>query len=102
MDLQSLSLQELYDLRNQVATEVARLESAEKIEALKKVQELMATYGLSTEDLTKKAAASRKPAEAKYQNPADPTLTWTGRGRKPLWVLAYLENGGALEQLALF
>lgn len=102
MDLQSLSLPELYTLRDQVEAEVVRKQSAEKTEALKKVQALMAQYGLSADDLAKKTAAVRKPVEAKYQNPADPSQTWTGRGRKPLWVQAYLDNGGELEQLALF
>ncbi|MDC7690382.1 H-NS histone family protein [Vogesella indigofera] len=86
MDLQVLSLQELYALRDQVEAEVVRLQSAEKIAALAKVQALMAQHGLSTDDLQKKAAAPRKPVEAKYQNPVDPSQTWTGRGRKPLWV----------------
>lgn len=100
MDLQSLSLQELYTLRDQLNTEVTHRESAEKAEAKKKVQALMAQYGLSADDLGKKAA-TRKPVAAKYQNPADASQTWTGRGRMPLWVQAYLDNGGALEQLAV-
>ncbi|MEQ6292249.1 H-NS histone family protein [Vogesella sp. GCM10023246] len=101
MDLQSLSMSELYALRDQVEAEVVRKQSAEKTEALKKVQALMSQYGLSADDLAKKATTARKPVEAKYQNPADPSQTWTGRGRKPLWVQAYLDNGGALEQLAV-
>jgi DNA-binding protein H-NS len=29
--------------------------------------------------------ASRAPAAAKYRHPENPTLTWSGRGRKPQW-----------------
>lgn len=102
MDLQSYSLADLHDLHQQISAEIARRESAERVEALKKVQQLMAQHGLSADDLAKKGATTvRKPVEAKYQNPTDPSQTWTGRGRKPLWVQAYLDNGGSLEQLAL-
>ena len=103
MDLHSLSLAELHELRQQLGAEITRRESAERVEALRKVQELMALHGLSADDLAKKGktAIARKPVEAKYQHPSDASLTWTGRGRKPLWVLAHLDNGGTLEQLAL-
>lgn len=101
MDLQSLSLQELYALRDQLDAETARRQSAEKAEVMQKVQALMSQYGLSADDLQKKTGAARKPVAAKYQNPVDPSQTWTGRGRKPLWVQAYLDNGGVLEQLAV-
>lgn len=43
----------------------------------------------------------RKPVKIKYRHPADATLTWSGRGRQPKWVVAYLENGGLLEQLSI-
>lgn len=98
-----LSLAELHELNNQVSAEITRRESKERVEALRKVQELMALHGLSTEDLATKGkvATVRKPVEAKYQHPSDATRTWTGRGRKPLWVQEHLDNGGTLEQLAL-
>ncbi|MBF0140586.1 MAG: H-NS histone family protein [Magnetococcales bacterium] len=38
---------------------------------------------------------------AKYQNPADPKQTWSGRGRKPGWVLSHLGAGGQLEALEI-
>ena len=103
MDLHTLSLAELHELNNQASAEITRRESAERVEALRKVQELMALHGLSADDLAKKGKVSavRKPVEAKYQHPSDASLTWTGRGRKQLWVQAHLDNGGTLEQLAL-
>ena len=36
-------------------------------------------------------------APAKYANPEDPTQTWSGRGRKPIWVHESLEAGKSLE-----
>lgn len=37
----------------------------------------------------------------KYRNSVDPSLTWTGKGRKPEWVVTYVENKGALEDLLI-
>ena len=34
----------------------------------------------------------------KYANPEDDSQTWTGRGRKPKWISAALENGKTLEE----
>ena len=42
----------------------------------------------------KRATAGRKVAP-KYRDPANPALTWTGRGRTPAWVQA-LQNAGQL------
>lgn len=43
------------------------------------------------------------PAGVRYRHPDQPeTLTWSGRGRKPLWVQEWLDNGGTLEQLDTF
>lgn len=35
----------------------------------------------------------RGPAPIKYQHPSDSTLTWTGRGRMPLWLEKEEEAG---------
>jgi len=42
----------------------------------------------------KRATAGRKVAP-KFRDPANPALTWTGRGRTPAWVQA-LQNAGQL------
>ncbi|MBF0185403.1 MAG: H-NS histone family protein [Magnetococcales bacterium] len=37
----------------------------------------------------------------KYRDPADASRTWTGKGRKPFWVIAHLDAGGQLEELGI-
>ncbi|WP_354001976.1 H-NS histone family protein [Stagnihabitans tardus] len=34
-----------------------------------------------------------------YKHPENPTITWSGRGRKPAWYTAHLESGGKREDL---
>ena len=49
----------------------------------------------------KKVAAKRGKVAPKYRNPEDPKATWTGRGKQPIWVRTYLENGGTLESITI-
>ncbi|MBF0460285.1 MAG: H-NS histone family protein [Magnetococcales bacterium] len=37
----------------------------------------------------------------KYANPQDAKQTWSGKGRKPGWVVSHLANGGQLETLEI-
>lgn len=49
---------------------------------------------------TKKVRAGAKVAP-KYRNPADPKVTWTGRGRQPLWFADLLKKGKKAEELLI-
>lgn len=102
MDLQALSFIELKDLLAQVEAEIGQREKAEKAEAKSKILELAKAHGLSLDDLFKQAESKvKKPVEAKYRHPADASLTWSGRGRKPLWMQELLDQGKTLEELAI-
>lgn len=48
-----------------------------------------------------KPAKTRAASVAKYANPADPAQTWSGRGRKPHWVVEWLAAGKALDDLLI-
>jgi DNA-binding protein H-NS len=37
----------------------------------------------------------------KYANPDDPSQTWTGRGRKPNWLVAKVKKGAKLESFSV-
>ena len=45
--------------------------------------------------------SKRGSVAPKYRDPKDSENTWTGRGRKPKWVEAFLNSGGQLEQIAI-
>ncbi|MFC4726824.1 H-NS family nucleoid-associated regulatory protein [Coralloluteibacterium thermophilus] len=53
---------------------------------------------------TKKSAATRKSAgkvPPKYRNPANPSETWTGRGKQPRWLAAEVANGKKVEDFLI-
>lgn len=103
MDLSALDFAELLQLKNDVDVEVRRREVEEKAKAKKQILEIAKAYGFSVEDVlggkTVPTASGRKPVEVKYRHPNDESLTWTGRGRKPLWVVALLDSGIELDSL---
>jgi DNA-binding protein H-NS len=102
MNLSELSFTELQDLHVKITTAIEQQQAAVKADAKKQILELAKAHGLSLDDLMSKAAVSaRKPVEAKYRNPSDATQSWTGRGRKPVWVQALLDEGFSLDDLAI-
>lgn len=101
MELQKLSYADLLNLRTQVETEIKSREHEEKAKAKKQIMELAKAHGLSVEEVLGKTGGVRKPVEPKYCHPQNAELTWTGRGRKPVWVQELLNSGKSLEDLAI-
>ncbi|GGY07242.1 H-NS histone family protein [Paludibacterium paludis] len=101
MDLSKLELPELLTLKSDLEQEIKRREHDAKDKARKQIVEIAKTYGLSVEDVLAKTGTTRKPVEAKYRHPDHPELTWTGRGRKPVWVQELLASGKTMEDLTI-
>jgi DNA-binding protein H-NS len=110
VDLESLSLPELRNLEVQIKAEIRRRGSHTQ-RAIKQVQKIAEKSGLTVSELLAalnggaaipelSSGFSRSGGVIKYRNPTNPSQGWTGHGRKPGWVVTYLDNGGSLEQLA--
>jgi DNA-binding protein H-NS len=64
--------------------------------------ELAETSGFSLSDLFGDVRTEKKPVGlAKYANPDDSSDTWTGRGRKPNWLVARLKKGAKLAEFEI-
>ena len=58
--------------------------------------------GFTVEELFGMKATGRKTKGViKYRDPEDSTKTWTGKGRKPKWLVKALEEGKALEDFEI-
>lgn len=109
VDLKSMSRKELKKLKDDVDKALIVAEQRERDDALKAAQKAAAEYGFSLEELSgnsgggkkRKSAGKRPKAEAKYQNPDNSEQTWSGLGRKPLWIHQAQENGVDLADLAI-
>ena len=102
LNLNELSLKDLKDLQSQVAKAIYTFEDRKKKEALADLEDRARSLGFSLAELTGTTVSrKRAPATAKYGNPADPSDTWSGRGRKPRWFEAALNAGKTPEDLAI-
>lgn len=121
VELSQLSLDQLQDLSKRLEKELKTKQVLEKKASnreererrravIKQVRELISAHNFKMEELLtprpKRAArgegrraASKSPA--KYRNPANPQQTWTGKGRKPGWMLNAIENGVSLEAMII-
>ena len=105
MELEHLSLSELQVLRARVDQEIEKRRMQVRKEGLEKIKSIAAEYGLSADELKSlsgnKVVGKRGSVAPKYRDPKDSENTWTGRGRRPKWVEAFLDSGGQLEQIAI-
>lgn len=98
MDITSLSVAQLKELLAQLPKEIAHRENVAKVAALKEMEAVAASHGFKLTDLiSSQPAVSR--AAIKFRHPTDASLTWSGRGRAPMWYKTFIANGGSVEQL---
>lgn len=106
IDISHLNLIQLAELKKQIDVEVVRRKETEKQNLRAEIQRLAAAAGLSVSEImegvekkTRKVSASSGIAQ--FRNPADESQTWTGRGRKPQWVLDWTNAGKSIEDLRI-
>ena len=103
MNLEKFSLEELKTLQNEVAVAIFNFEKQRKAETLAELEALAHAKGFSLKELldNSNGKSNKKSVAPKYVDSANPENTWTGRGRKPKWLVTALENGRTAEDFAI-
>lgn len=106
INVDKLSLKELVDLETKVQKAIAAARDRERAELKKKVADLAETHGFSVSELFgasrgRGAVKGKSIGVAKYANPENKADTWTGRGRKPNWLVERLRKGAKLADFAI-
>lgn len=95
MNLKSMSLDKLVDLRNRVQAALGTRVAQERRMLESKLGKLARAGG----GLGRGSLGGKIPP--KYRNPDNPSETWAGRGLKPRWLAAALKTGKKLEHFAV-
>ncbi len=102
IDLDSMSMKDLRDLHQQVTKAMSGFEERKRMAALAALEDKARELGFSLPELLSGSTSKkRRPAKAKFANPANPAQTWTGRGRKPRWIEAALSSGKSLDDMLI-
>lgn len=101
--LETMSLEELQSHQREVESTIKGYEKKRKSECLAELKAVAKKHGFSLEDFAggKSSGKSGPKGVAKYANPADPSQTWTGRGRQPNWVKTALAAGKSMDEFAI-
>lgn len=97
IELKSMNPRQLDDLIAKASQQRLKLQRERRDEVKAKLTKIARDEGFSIEELfgtrrTRSKSAGTKVA-AKYRNPADPTQTWSGRGKRPRWFADALAKG---------
>ena len=105
MNIKELETEAITLLINELQSELKSRVKKEKETFLNIIKDKADFFGVSVEDLMIEASQSKKrktgKVSPKYQNPDNKAETWTGRGRKPNWLVAQLDNGKQLEHMLI-
>ncbi|SMF94473.1 DNA-binding protein H-NS [Methylomagnum ishizawai] len=72
-------------------------------EVVNKIKELATSIGVNVDitEITKPVGRKGSKVPVKYQNPQNLSQKWTGRGMKPKWLQALLEEGRDIKEFEL-
>lgn len=99
------SLSDLIAEKDALERQIRAAQESAKLTAIASVHRLMLEHGLTLTDLQSKpnrasAHQAKKKVAPKFCDPSS-GATWSGRGLKPKWLVAALQNGGKIEDFAV-
>lgn len=106
IDLSGYNLGELKSLQHDIEKQIKSRQQGDLAKARQQILAIAHEAGVSVEELlasgAKQSAKGKgQKVAAQYQNPADKTQTWTGRGRQPKWIAERIAGGKELAQFRI-
>ena len=104
-DLDALTTDEMWQLHNEIGRLLSIRLKSEKRELEKKLARLRSEKTLPQSGLAAVSKSNPRRSHArvlpKYQNPNEPSETWSGRGKQPRWLRAALKAGHAIDDFVI-
>lgn len=98
-----MSREELDKLKGDIDKRLVEIEKEQRSAAMTEMRAIAKRHGVSMEEMVEMATANATPSGAlpKFRDPENPENTWTGRGRKPKWLIAAIEAGADISDFAI-
>ena len=104
-DIENLDIDQLQALTKKATDLIEQKQRQKLIDAYQKIVAIAQDVGMTPEELVQygdeESLLNKRSVAPRYRNPQDPLQTWTGRGKKPRWVIDALESGKTLEDLLI-
>jgi DNA-binding protein H-NS len=100
-DLKSMSVDELWSLHELVSAALVRKIQAETARLDQRLRQLGLGAGAHNGKKMSHARRHYPQVYPKYRNPAEPSETWAGRGKKPRWLSAQLKSGKQIDDFRI-
>ena len=96
-DLTALSLDQLKNLQKDIEKAINSFEARRLAHARQELEAKAKELGVSLAEIlgSKPAKGAKAAVSAKYRNPKNPEETWSGRCRKPRWLVVAMTSVGA-------
>jgi DNA-binding protein H-NS len=99
--LDKLSYMQLISLQKRVEEAIAAKRTEDVASTKEALRAMAEKAGFDIRDLYGRRGSQKGSGVAKYRNPKDSSQTWTGRGRKPNWLVDAVKKGAKLESFAI-
>src|SRR6478752_9785031 len=102
----ALSVDELWQLHEELSQILCIRLTSEKRELEKRLAQLRREKEMRQPESADARSAPRERRKyprvfPKYQNPNEPSETWSGRGKQPRWLAAALKTGHKIEEFMI-
>jgi len=116
LDFDGMSVDEMWQLHEKISRVLSIRLTAEKRELEHRLAQLGHKAGVfPPPDSAQRPLLTQKPSSTgaarerrryprvlpKYQNPDEPSATWSGRGKQPRWLSTALKAGRTIEEFAI-
>lgn len=103
VNVDRMTLKEINDLEAKIAKAKSAVRDKAKSDLKDRIDRLVDGSGFTIAELYGFVVRGRgrSKSAAKYANPENKSETWTGRGRKPNWLVARLKKGAKMDDFAI-
>ncbi|MBI5263382.1 MAG: H-NS histone family protein [Bradyrhizobium sp.] len=104
VNLEGMSIDEMWQLHEEIGRVLSVRLTSEKRELEKRLAQLRREKEVRLGEPIEGVRRERRKyprVHPKYRNPEEPSQTWSGRGKQPRWLAAALKTGHSLDEFVI-